>query len=69
MAKPRAFRIVESVMPNQSVMPHQAIRRRKPALTGHQKQIRFFTRVSVVLCSLLTFAVFWLVNRMGPGSP
>jgi len=34
-------------------------------LSEHQKQIRFFTRVSVILCSLLTLAVFWLISRTG----
>jgi hypothetical protein len=47
------------------VMPHRAQYRRKPELSPHQKQIRFFTRLSVVLCSLLTLALFWLVNRTG----
>ena len=61
MVDPPASRIVENVMPN------NAIRRPKPELSGHQKQIRFFTRLSVILCSLITFAVFWLVNRSGPG--
>jgi hypothetical protein len=60
MVKPPAPRIVEAVM------PHHAKRRRKPELSGHQKQIRFFTRLLVVLCSLLTLAVFWFVNHTGP---
>jgi len=47
-------------------MSHRTTRRRKPGLSGHQKQIRFITRLCVVLCSLVTLAVFWLVNRPGP---
>jgi hypothetical protein len=60
MAEPPASRIVENVMRN------HATRRRKPELSGHQKQIRFFTRVCVVLCSLVTLAVLWVVNHAGP---
>jgi hypothetical protein len=45
-------------------MPH-ATHRRKPELTGHQKQIRFLTRLAVVICSLVTLAFFWFVNRPG----
>ena len=45
------------------VMPDHTPRRRKPVLSGHQKQIRFLTRLSVVMCSLFTLALFWLVNR------
>ncbi|MDR3457705.1 MAG: hypothetical protein P4N60_09680 [Verrucomicrobiae bacterium] len=44
-------------------MSHHATRRRKVPLSAHQKQIRFFTRLSVVLCSLLTLAIFWLANH------
>jgi hypothetical protein len=61
MVEPPASHIVENVM------SHHATRRRKPELSGHQKQIRFLTRLCVVLCSLVTLAVFWLVNRAGPG--
>jgi len=50
-------------------MAQHTTRRRKPELSGHQKQIRFLTRLAVVLCSLVTLAVFWLVNRSGPGHP
>jgi hypothetical protein len=45
-------------------MPFQAVtRRRKPELSGHQKQIRFLTRLSVVICALFAVAFFWLMNR------
>ena len=46
-------------------MPYNATRRRKPALTGHQKNIRFLTRLSVVICSLVSLAFFWFMNRPG----
>jgi hypothetical protein len=46
------------------IMSH-ATRRRKPELSGHQKQIRFLTRLLVVICSLVTLAIFWLANRPG----
>jgi hypothetical protein len=32
-------------------------------LSGHQKQIRFFTRLSVVICTLFAVALFWLLSR------
>jgi hypothetical protein len=47
-------------------MSHQAKRGRKPELSGHQKQIRFLTRLSVIICSLLTLGVYWLANRPVP---
>ena len=47
-------------------MPHHVTRRRKPELSAHQKQIRFITRLAVLLCSSLTVVVFWLVSRTGP---
>jgi hypothetical protein len=37
--------------------------RRKPTLSGYQKQIRFLTGLSVVICTALVVALFWLVNR------
>jgi len=45
------------------IMAHQTTRRRKPVLSDHQKQIRFFTRLSVVICSLFAVALFWLLSR------
>ena len=50
----------------ESIMSSHARHRRKPALTGHQKQIRFFTRMAVFIFSLLTLAGFWLANRPVP---
>jgi hypothetical protein len=32
-------------------------------LSPHQKQTRFFTRMSVFICALLTTALFFFVNR------
>jgi hypothetical protein len=46
-----------------STMSHRAPHRRKPELSGHQKQIRFLTRLFVIICSLTTLAFFWFVNR------
>jgi len=43
-------------------MSHYPIYRRKPVLSLHQKQIRFLTGLSVIICSLFGFAFFWMVN-------
>ena len=40
-------------------------RRRKLVLSLHQKQMRFFTRLSVVVYSLSTLALLWFLNRPG----
>jgi len=45
------------------IMPYRHAHRRKPMLSPHQKQIRFFTRMSVFICALLTVAIFFFVNR------
>jgi hypothetical protein len=37
--------------------------RRKPSLSEHQKQIRFFTGLMVGLCALFAVAFFWLMGR------
>ena len=37
--------------------------RRKPILSEHQKQMRFFTSLLVGFCALFAFVFFWLVNR------
>jgi hypothetical protein len=47
----------------EEIMAYQTTRRRKPVLSEHQKQIRFFTRLSVVLCALFALALLWLLNR------
>jgi hypothetical protein len=44
-------------------MPSNTIRRRKPMLSAHQKQIRFFTRLALCTGFLLVAGIFWLVNR------
>ena len=44
-------------------MPDNATRRRKLELSDHQKQIRFFTRLSVVICSSVVFVFFWFMSR------
>ena len=46
-------------------MSRHVTRRRKPELSGHQKQIRFLTRMLVLICSLVTLAFFWFANRPG----
>jgi len=38
------------------------VRRRKPVLSDHQKQIRFLTGLSVVISFLFAAGIFWLVN-------
>jgi hypothetical protein len=38
--------------------------RRKPCLSEHQKQIRFFTGLSVGICTLFAVVFFWLVSRL-----
>jgi hypothetical protein len=37
--------------------------RGKRSLSAHQKQIRFFVRLSVVICTLLVAVLFWLLSR------
>jgi hypothetical protein len=39
------------------------VRRKKPQLSAHQKQIRFLTGLSVVISFLFAAGIFWLVNR------
>jgi hypothetical protein len=41
----------------------QAIRRGKRSLSAHQKQMRFFTGLSLFLCFLVTVVLFWLLNQ------
>jgi len=41
----------------------QTIRRNKRSLSAHQKQMRFFTGLSLFLCMLLAAAIFWLLNQ------
>ena len=41
--------------------------RRKPELSGHQKQMRFLTGLSMAFCCMAFAAMLWYVNR--PGLP
>jgi len=43
--------------------------RHKPNLSEHQKQIRFFTRLSLVVAVALAVLVFWLLNRSSFDAP
>jgi hypothetical protein len=45
-------------------MAYDYIYRRKPILSEHQKQIRFFIGLSVGLCVLFAISFFWLLNRL-----
>ena len=45
-------------------MTSHTIYRRKPFLSLHQKQMRFFTGLSVIVCTVVVFALFWGVNRL-----
>jgi hypothetical protein len=37
--------------------------RRKPTLSEYQKQIRFLTGLSVIICTALVVGFFWMLNR------
>jgi hypothetical protein len=50
-------------LPGIIIMEHSHVRRGKPSLSPHQKQIRFFIGLFVVVCTLLAILFFWLVNR------
>jgi hypothetical protein len=50
---------------NSKIMTSHVVRRQKRSLSPHQKQIRFFIRLSVGVCALLAIAFFWLMNRSG----
>jgi len=41
-------------------------RANKRSLSLHQKQMRFFTGLSVLFISLLTALLFWMMGRVGP---
>jgi hypothetical protein len=40
-----------------------SVRRRKPVLSAHQKEIRFLTGLSIIVSLLCVAGIFWLVNR------
>jgi hypothetical protein len=48
-------------MADESAMP-SFVQRRKPELTAYQKQIRFLTGVSILICSLAALFFVWLLN-------
>jgi hypothetical protein len=52
---------------NGQIMANNSTRRRKPDLSAHQKQMRFFTRLSVFMGFVFIAAIFWLVNRSSLG--
>jgi hypothetical protein len=39
--------------------------RRKRSLSLHEKQMRFFTVLSVVVCAVVMVALLWLLNWAG----
>jgi hypothetical protein len=44
-------------------MSNPLTHRRKPELSGHQKQMRFLTGLGIGLCAVGFGAVLWLVNH------
>jgi len=44
-------------------MPYSNARRKKPILSAHQKQMRLFTGLSILIAFLFIFAIFWFLNR------
>jgi len=46
-------------------MSQFAIQRRKRSLSAHQKQMRFFTGLAVMACSLVAAVFFWYLSRPG----
>jgi hypothetical protein len=45
-------------------MPNDQYRRRKRDLSDHQKQMRFFTGLAILISSLLVLAFIWLLSRI-----
>jgi hypothetical protein len=45
------------------IQPARPRRRLKPELSPHQKQMRFFTGLAMVVGFLLFGVVFWFFNR------
>jgi hypothetical protein len=45
------------------IMAKSYNRSRKPELSPHQKQMRFFTGLSMCIAFGFIFVVFWLLNR------
>jgi hypothetical protein len=49
-------------------MSADRMKRRKPELSAHQKQMRFFVVLFCVLIALFVGGLFWLLNNVGqPG--
>jgi hypothetical protein len=44
-------------------MPNCTIHPKKPETSLHQKQMRFLTGLSLIVCSAFFLALFWLMNR------
>lgn len=44
-------------------MSNHANPSRKRALSDHQKQMRFFTGLAIIVSFLIMGVLFWLVNR------
>jgi hypothetical protein len=44
-------------------MPNRSARRKKPELSAHQKQMRFFIRMGVFVSFLFAMAFAWFMNR------
>lgn len=47
-------------------MADHKIKRRKPSLSWHQKQLRKVAVVLAIIGILLTAVLMWLLNRSGP---
>ena len=44
-------------------MAHHRVHRKRPRLSDHQKQIRFWTIASVCISVLATLAILWIINK------
>lgn len=54
---------------NNDAMPSRRTHKRKPTLSAHQKEIRFFTLLAMFAGILLFGACFWLLNLPGFHTP
>jgi hypothetical protein len=46
-------------------MSSQVTLKRRPVLSAHQKQMRFFTGLSIGVCGLIALALFWYLSWSG----
>jgi hypothetical protein len=46
-------------------MSNQVTLKRKPVLSEYQKQMRFFTGLSIVICVLFALVLFWCLSWSG----